>query len=57
MNSYFTSNNLENKLKVEKTTLHGTIRKKRKEVPKVEEMMKGKSLYISKCTNLLLMPL
>ena len=57
MNNYFTSINLANKLKVEKTTL-GTIRKKRKEVSKVEETMRGKPLYTyQKYTNLLLMPL
>ena len=33
MNNYFTSIDLANKLKVEKTTLFGTITKKRKEVP------------------------
>ena len=47
MNNHFTSINLANKLKEEKTTLLGTIRKKRKEVPKVEKMMKGKPLYTS----------
>ena len=47
MNNYFTSINLANKLKVEKTTLLEIIRKKRKEVPKVEKMMKGKFLYTS----------
>ena len=66
MNNYFTSINLANKLKVEKTTLFGTVRKK-KQVPKVEEMMKKclynefilkKILYTyQKYTNLLLMPL
>ena len=48
MDNYFTSINLANKLKVEKTTLLGTIRKKRKEIPKVEKMIKGKPLYTSK---------
>ena len=33
---------------MEKTTLLETIRKQRKEIPKVEEMMKGKPLYSSK---------
>ena len=44
MDNNFTSINLANKLKVEKTTLLGTIRKKRKEIPKVEKMIKGKPL-------------
>ena len=38
---------LANKLKAEKTTLLETIRKQRKEVPKVEKMMTGKPLYLS----------
>ena len=45
MNNYFTSVNLADKLKAEKATLFGTNRKQRKEVPKVEEIMKGKLLY------------
>ena len=48
MDNYFTSINLANKLKVEKTALLGTIRKKRKEMPKVEKMIKGKPLDTSK---------
>ena len=48
MNNYCTSINLANKLKVEKATPPGIIRKKRKEVPKIDKMMKGKPLYISK---------
>ena len=47
MDNYFTSINLAEKLKIEKTTLLGTIRKQRKGIPKVEEMMKGKPLYSS----------
>ena len=47
INNYFTSINLANKIKVEKTTLLGTIRKKKKKVPKVEVMTKGKPLYAS----------
>ena len=45
MNNYFTSVNLADKLKAEKVTLFGTNRKQRKEVPKVEEIMKDKLLY------------
>ena len=45
MDNYFTSINLENKLNAEKTTLLETITKQRKEVQKIEEMMKGKPLY------------
>ena len=45
MNNYFTSVNLADKLKAEKTTLFGTNIKQRKEVPKVEEIMKDKLLY------------
>ena len=45
MNNYFTSVNLADKLKAEKTTLFGTNRKQMKEVPKVKEIMKGKLLY------------
>ena len=48
MNNYFTSVNLADKLKAEKTTLFGTNRKQRKEVPKVEEIMKGKLLHPTK---------
>ena len=47
MDNYFTSINLAEKLKTEKTTLLGTIRKQRKEISKVEEMIKGKPLYFS----------
>ena len=47
MDNYFTSINLAEKLKEGKTTLLGTIRKKRKEIPKVEGMIKGKPLYLS----------
>ena len=47
MDNYFISINLAEKLKTEKTTLLGTIRKQRKEKPKVEKMMKGKPLYSS----------
>ena len=42
MNNYFTSINVANKLKIEKTTLLETIGKKRKEVSKIEEIMKSK---------------
>ena len=45
MNNYFTSVNLADKIKAEKATLFGTNRKQRKEVRKVEEIIKGKLLY------------
>ena len=48
MDNYFTSTNLADKLKAGKTTLFGTIRKQRKEVPKIEEMMKGKPFIFLK---------
>ena len=41
MDKNFSSTNLADKLKAEKTTLLGTIRKQRKEVSKVEKMIKG----------------
>ena len=41
----FYSINLADKLKAKKTTLLGTVRKQRKEIPKVETMMKSKPLY------------
>ena len=47
MDNFFTSVNLVEKLKAEKTTLLGTIRKQRKEVPKIEAMMKDKPLHSS----------
>ena len=48
IDNYFTSINLTDKLKTEKTTPFGTKRKQRKEVPKVEEIMKSKPLHSSK---------
>ena len=42
---FLTSINLADKLKAQKTTLLGTIRKHRKEIPKVETMLKSKPLY------------
>ena len=45
MDNFFTSINLADKLKAQKTTLLGTVRKQRKEIPKVETMMKSKPLY------------
>ena len=45
MNNFFTSINLADKLKAQKTTLLGTVRKQRKEIPKAETMMKSKPLY------------
>ena len=45
MDNFFTSINLANKLKAQNTTLLGTVRKQRKEIPKVETMMKSKPLY------------
>ena len=47
VNNYFINIYLANKRKVEKTTLFETIRKKRKELPKVEEIILGKPLYTS----------
>ena len=47
IDNYFSSTNLADKLKVEKITFFGTRRKQRKEVSKVEEMIKGKPLYLS----------
>ena len=47
MNNYFTSINLANKLKVKKNYTSWYNKKEKKEVPKVEEKMKGKPLYIS----------
>ena len=41
MDHYLSSTNLADKQKAEKTTLLGTMKKQRKEVPNVEEMMKG----------------
>ena len=41
MDNYFSSTNLADKLKAKKTTLLGTMRKQRKEEPKVEKMLKG----------------
>ena len=41
----FTSLKLAEKLKAEKTTLHGTIRKHRKEAPNVDAMMKAQPLH------------
>ena len=40
MDNYFCTTNLADKLKAEKTTLLGTIRKQRKKVSKVEKMIK-----------------
>ena len=45
MDNFFTSIDLADKLKVQKTTLLGTVTKQRKEIPKVETMMKSKPLY------------
>ena len=45
MDNFFTSINLANKLKAEKTTLLDAIRKQRKEVRKVEVIMKEKPLH------------
>ena len=47
MDNFFTSGNLAENLKAEKTILLGTIRKQRKEVPKIEAMMKDKPLHSS----------
>ena len=47
MDNFFTSINLANKLKSEKTTLLDAIRKQRKEVRKVEVIMKEKPLHSS----------
>ena len=47
MDNYFTRTNSVDKLKAEKTALLGTIKKQKEEIPKVEEMMKGKPLYSS----------
>ena len=47
VDNFFTSINLANKLKAEKTTLLDAIRKQRKEVRKVEAIMKDKPLYSS----------
>ena len=47
MDNYFTGTNLSYKVKAEKTTLLGPIRKQSKEVSKFEKMMKGKPLYLS----------
>ena len=41
MDYYFSSANVTDKLKAEKITLLGTMKKQRKEVTKVEEMRKG----------------
>ena len=59
IDNFFTSINLADKLKAQKTTLLGTVRKQRKEIPKVETMMKSKPLYSIRqwCTNLHPMPL
>ena len=45
MDNFFTCINLADKLQAQKTTLLGTVRKQRKEIPKVETMMKSKPLY------------
>ena len=45
MDNFFTNINLADKLNAQKTTLLGTVRKQRKEIPKVETMMKSKPLY------------
>ena len=47
INNFFTSVNLAEKLKSKKTTLLGTIRKQRKEVPNIGAMMKDKPLHSS----------
>ena len=47
MDNFFTSINLANKLKAGKTTLLDAIRKQRKEVRKVEAIMKDKLLQSS----------
>ena len=47
MDNFFTSINLANKLKAEKTTLLDAIRKQKKEVRKVEAIMKDKPLHSS----------
>ena len=47
MDNFFTSVNLAEKLKAEKTTLLGTIRKQRNKIPKIEAMMKDKPLHSS----------
>ena len=47
MDNFFASINLANKLKAEKTTLLDAIGKQRKELRKVEAIMKDKSLHSS----------
>ena len=47
MDNFFTSVNLANKLKAEKATPLDAIRKQRKEVRKVEAVMKDKPLHSS----------
>ena len=46
-NNYFTSLKLEEELKQCKTTILGTIRKQRRDVPNTDLVMKDKSLHIS----------
>ena len=47
MDNFFASVNLAEKLKTEKTTLLGTIRKQRKEIQKIEATMRDKPLHSS----------
>ena len=47
MDNFFTSINLANKLNAEKMTLLDAIRKQRKEVRKVEAIMKNKPFHSS----------
>ena len=50
--NYFTSLKLAEELKQKKTTILGTIRKQRREVPSTELIMKDKELYASEIFSL-----